>query len=52
MPGFTETMHLKEMAEENIYFARRDRELIAELRRRQATETKTPPPTGEPKSDD
>jgi hypothetical protein len=32
--GFSEIMRLKEMAEEDIYFARRDRELIAELKRR------------------
>jgi hypothetical protein len=34
MSGFVETMRLKEMAEEDIYFARRDRELIEALRRR------------------
>jgi hypothetical protein len=31
-------MRLKEMAEEDIYFARRDRELIQALRRKQAEE--------------
>jgi hypothetical protein len=31
MESFTEKMHLKERAEEDIYFARRDRELIAAL---------------------
>ena len=39
MSGFVETMRLKEMAEEDIYFARRDRELIQALRRKQAEET-------------
>jgi hypothetical protein len=34
MSGFSNIMRLKEMAEEDIYFARRDRELIAELKRR------------------
>ena len=38
MSGFSETMRLKEMAEEDIYFARKDRELIAELKRRRAGE--------------
>ena len=38
MSGFSETMRLKEMAEEDIYFARRDRELIAELKRRRGDE--------------
>ena len=32
MPSFVDTMRLKGMAEEDIYFARRDRELIALLR--------------------
>ena len=36
MSGFTETMRLKEMAEEDIYFARKDRELIEALRRKKA----------------
>jgi len=31
MPDFTETMRLKEQAEEDIYFAKLDRELIAAL---------------------
>ncbi len=31
MTGFTTKMALKEMAEENIYFAKRDRELIEAL---------------------
>jgi hypothetical protein len=34
MSGFFETMHLKEMAEEDIWFARRDRELKEAIRRR------------------
>lgn len=38
MPGFSETMRLKEKAEEDIYFARRDRELVEALRRRRAEE--------------
>lgn len=36
MSGFTEKIRLKEMAEEDIYFARRDRELIEALRRKRA----------------
>jgi hypothetical protein len=36
--GFSEIMRLKEMADEDIYFARRDRELIAELKRRRGDE--------------
>ncbi len=36
MSGFAEKMRLKEMAEEDIYFARRDRELIEALRRKKA----------------
>jgi len=36
MPGFAEKMRLKEMAEEDIYFAQRDRELIEALRRKKA----------------
>lgn len=42
MAGFVETMRLKEMAEEDIYFARRDRELIAELKRRREVEAARP----------
>ena len=38
MSGFSEIMRLKEMAEEDIYFAPRDRELIAELKRRRGNE--------------
>ncbi len=38
MSGFSEIMRLKEMAEEDIYFARRDRELVAELKRRRRDE--------------
>lgn len=30
---FPETMHLKEQAEEDLYFARRDRELVERLHR-------------------
>ena len=36
MSGFVEKMRLKEMAEEDIYFAQRDRELIEALRRKKA----------------
>ncbi len=36
MSGFVDTMRLKEMAEEDIYFARRDRELVEALRRKKA----------------
>ena len=39
MSGFSEIMRLKEMAEEDIYFARRDRELINELKRRRGDGT-------------
>jgi hypothetical protein len=38
MPGFSETMHLKEQAEEDIYFARRDRELILRLHEQERAE--------------
>lgn len=34
MTNLPERLRLKEMAEEDIYFARRDRELIEALRRR------------------
>lgn len=34
MSDFEKKLHLKEMAEEDIYFARRDRELIEALRRK------------------
>jgi len=34
MPDFTDKMRLKEMAEEDIYFARRDRELIQAMHQR------------------
>jgi hypothetical protein len=34
MTNLLEKLRLKEMAEEDIYFARRDRELIEALRRR------------------
>ncbi len=36
MSGFAEKMRFKEMAEEDIYFARRDRDLIEALRRKKA----------------
>lgn len=42
MPNFVETMRLKGMAEEDIYFARRDRELIIALRQKRAAGK--PPP--------
>ena len=38
MSGFSETMHLKEQAEEDIYFARRDRELILRLHEQELAE--------------
>jgi hypothetical protein len=38
MSDFAEKLRLKGMAEEDIYFARRDRELLEELHRRQANE--------------
>jgi hypothetical protein len=34
MSGFVDKMRLKEMAEEDVYFARRDRELIEALRKK------------------
>lgn len=39
MSGFVDTMRLRERAEEDIYFARRDRELIAALKRKRAAES-------------
>ena len=36
MSGFVDTMHLKEMAEEDIWFARRDRELKEAIKQRKA----------------
>ena len=36
MSGFVEKMRLKEMAEEDIYFAQRDRELIEAMHRKKA----------------
>ena len=36
MPNFVETMRLKGMADEDIYFARRDRVLIAALHKQRA----------------
>lgn len=43
MADFVETMRLKGMAEEDVYFAKRDRELIAALRQaRQHAPTGTP----------
>jgi predicted Rossmann fold nucleotide-binding protein DprA/Smf involved in DNA uptake len=36
MPDFIDKLHLKEQADEDQYFARRDRELIAELHARRA----------------
>ena len=36
MTGFSEKLKLKEQAEEDIYFARRDRELLEALRRKKA----------------
>lgn len=38
MSGFSEKLRLKEQAEEDQWFARRDRELAAELKRRRARE--------------
>jgi hypothetical protein len=34
MTNWTETLRLKGMAEEDVYFARRDRELIDDMHRR------------------
>jgi hypothetical protein len=34
MANFVETIRLKGLAEEDVYFARRDRELIAALRKK------------------
>ena len=45
MANFVETMRLKEMAEEDIYFARRDRELIEALRRNRRRERASPTTT-------
>ena len=42
MPNFVETMRLKGLAEEDIYFARRDRELIAALRKKKAARKPVP----------
>ena len=39
MTNLTEKLRLKGMAEEDIYFARRDRELIEALHRRRARES-------------
>ena len=36
MTGWVDTLHLKEKAEEDVWFARRDRELKAALKRRRA----------------
>jgi hypothetical protein len=38
MSKFVETLKLKELAEEDIFFARRDQELIAALHKRQLAE--------------
>jgi len=38
MTGFPEKLRLKEMAEEDIYFAKRDRELIEALRQKRLKE--------------
>ena len=46
MMTLTEKLRLKGLAEEDIYFARRDRELIAALRRRRSALRPTPPGTG------
>lgn len=42
MTSWTEKLRLKEMAEEDIYFARRDRELINDLRKRRAAKRDLP----------
>ena len=53
MTNFPEKLRLREMAEENMYFARRDRELIEALRRRRACPSceggasRDPPPESE-----
>ena len=38
MTGFPDKLRLKEMAEEDIYFAKRDRELIAAMHERRLAE--------------
>lgn len=40
MRGFSDTMRLKEMAEEDIYFAKRDKELIEALHRKKTVRIK------------
>ena len=42
MPNFAETMRLKGLAEEDIYFARRDQELMAALREKRAGRKSVP----------
>lgn len=46
MTTWTEKLRLKGMAEEDIYFARRDRELIEAMHRRRAQQLQ-PPKSGE-----
>jgi hypothetical protein len=48
MPSFVDTMRLKGMAEEDIYFARRDRELIAALRAKRLPRKPVPDATAAP----
>jgi hypothetical protein len=50
--GFVETMRLKGLAEEDIYFASRDRELIERLRRAKTAALQDgSPPTADAASD-
>lgn len=42
MTGWTEKLRLKGMAEEDIYFARRDRELINAMRKRKSAKQRRP----------
>lgn len=52
MVGFNEVMHLRGKAEEDLYFARRDRQLVEALRRARAGTPRGPaehpPPRTEP----
>jgi hypothetical protein len=49
MSGFVETMHLKGMAEEDIWFARRDRELKEALKQKKAKAGQAAEPVKNPK---
>ncbi len=41
---FVEKMKRREIAEENVYFAKRDRELLEQYRRQKAQQAAPPPP--------